>query len=96
MAYWTKWQDRFSVTRGLRSASAKRSIPVSSSACRKSQLARSQNLWEETFVRLCADRSQAAEVCGHLAAVIVVFIVWRGSNIYLSWNSSLSSGCSGM
>ena len=39
-----------------------RSGPVASSACVKRQLARSQNLWEETFLRLVVDRLRAAEV----------------------------------
>ena len=58
---WTCWQDRFSVL----TASAcigTRSIPVASSACIKRNLARSQNLWEETFLRLMVDRLRAAGV----------------------------------
>jgi len=35
---------------------------VASSACVKRQLARSQNLWEETFLRLTVDRLRAAGV----------------------------------
>lgn len=52
---WTKWQDKFS----LLVASVcveKRSLPIAVSAVIKSQLARSQNLWEETFLRLCVER----------------------------------------
>ncbi len=37
-------------------------IPVAASACVKRNLARSQNLWEETFWRLVVDRLRAAEV----------------------------------
>jgi Transposase DDE domain len=58
---WTCWQDRFSVL----SASVcvdTRSIPVAASACVKRQLARSQNLWEETFLRLVVDRLRASGV----------------------------------
>jgi hypothetical protein len=40
-----------------------RSIPVASSACVKPNLARSQNLWEETFLRLCVDRLRTSRVC---------------------------------
>jgi hypothetical protein len=39
-----------------------RSIPVAASACCKRSLARSQNLWEETLLRLCVDRLRAAGV----------------------------------
>ncbi|HEX7315677.1 MAG TPA: hypothetical protein VF297_17290 [Pyrinomonadaceae bacterium] len=39
-----------------------RAIPVAVSACRKPSLARSQNLWEETFLRLTVDRLRAAGV----------------------------------
>lgn len=58
---WTAWQDRFSVL----SASVcvgTRAVPVAVSACHKPHLARSQNLWEETFLRLCVDRLRAAGV----------------------------------
>ncbi|MFN2455656.1 MAG: transposase [Pyrinomonadaceae bacterium] len=58
---WTNWQDRFSVL----TASAcigSRAIPVASSACVKRELARSQNLWEETFARLIVERLQRAGV----------------------------------
>ncbi len=40
-----------------------RSIPVASSACVKRNLARSQNLREETFLRLVVDRLRASGVC---------------------------------
>ena len=39
-----------------------RSVPVTVSACVKRNLARSQNLWEETFLRLMVERLRAAEV----------------------------------
>lgn len=39
-----------------------RSIPVAVSACVKANLARSQNLWEETFLRLTVDRLRVAGV----------------------------------
>jgi hypothetical protein len=58
---WTAWQERFSVLTASVCAST-RSIPVAVSACHKPQLARSQNLWEETFLRLVVDRRRAAEV----------------------------------
>jgi hypothetical protein len=59
---WTKWQDRFSVLTACVCVGT-RSIPVASSACVKRQLARSQNLWEETFLRLTVDRLRASGVC---------------------------------
>lgn len=59
---WTCWQDRFSVLAASVCLGA-RSIPVASSACVLRNLARSQNLWEETFLRLCVDRLRAAGVC---------------------------------
>lgn len=37
-----------------------RSIPVAVAACTARNLARSQNLFEETFLRLCVDRLRAA------------------------------------
>lgn len=40
----------------------KQSVPVAVSAVKKSLLARSQNCWEETFLRLCADRLKAARI----------------------------------
>ncbi len=58
---WTSWGERFS----LLTASVcieKRSIPVAVSAVKKRNLTRSQNLWEETFLRLCADRLKSARV----------------------------------
>jgi hypothetical protein len=59
---WTCWQDRFSVLTASVCVGT-RSVPVASSACVKRQLARSQNLWEETFLRLVVDRLRAAGVC---------------------------------
>lgn len=58
---WTAWQDRFSVLTACVGVGT-RSVPVAVSACRKSQLARSQNLWEETFLRLVVDRLRACGV----------------------------------
>jgi Transposase DDE domain len=58
---WTCWQDRFSVLTAS-VCTGTRSIPVASSACVSRNLSRSQNLWEETFLRLCADRLRAAGV----------------------------------
>src|SRR4051812_17954221 len=58
---WTAWQDRFTVLTALVCVGA-RSIPVAVSACHKPHLARSQNLWEETFLRLVVDRLRAIEV----------------------------------
>jgi len=58
---WTAWQDRFSVLTASVCVGT-RSIPVAVSACHKPQLARSQNLWEETFLRLTVDRLRAASV----------------------------------
>jgi hypothetical protein len=58
---WTAWQDRFSVLTASVCVGT-RSVPVASSACVKRNLARSQNLWEETFLRLVVDRLRAAEV----------------------------------
>jgi hypothetical protein len=58
---WTCWHDRFS----LLTASAcvgTRSVPVAAAACAAHNLARSQNLFEETFLRLCVDRLRAASV----------------------------------
>lgn len=58
---WTAWGDKFS----LLAASVcieKRSLPVAVSAVKKSLLARSQNLWEETFLRLCVERLKRARV----------------------------------
>ncbi len=58
---WTNWQDRFSVLTASVCVGT-RSIPVAASACVKRQLSRSQNLWEETFLRLMVDRLRAAGV----------------------------------
>lgn len=58
---WTCWQGRFSVlTASI--CTGTRSIPVASAACVSRNLARSQNLYEETFLRLCVDRLRAAGV----------------------------------
>ncbi|HEV7892350.1 MAG TPA: transposase, partial [Pyrinomonadaceae bacterium] len=59
---WTAWQDRFSVLTASVCVGT-RSIPVASSACVKRNLARSQNLWEETFLRLVVDRLRSSGVC---------------------------------
>jgi Transposase DDE domain len=58
---WTCWQDRFSVLTASVCAGT-RSIPVAASACAARNLSRSQNLWEETFLRLTVDRLRAAGV----------------------------------
>lgn len=58
---WTAWQDRFSVLTASVCLDT-RSVPIAVSACRKRQLARSQNLWEEIFLRLVVDRLRAAGV----------------------------------
>ena len=58
---WTAWQDRFAVLTASVCVGT-RAIPVAVSACHKPHLARSQNLWEETFLRLCVDRLRAAKV----------------------------------
>jgi hypothetical protein len=58
---WTSWQDRFSVLTAAVCVGT-RSVPVAVSACHKPHLARSQNLWEETFLRLTVDRLRAARV----------------------------------
>lgn len=58
---WTAWQDRFSVLTASVCLDT-RSVPVAVSACHKRSLARSQNLWEETFLRLMVDRLRAAQV----------------------------------
>lgn len=58
---WTCWQDRFSVLTASVCVDT-RAVPVASSACVKRNLARSQNLWEETFLRLVVDRLRAAKV----------------------------------
>ncbi len=59
---WTKWQDRFSVL-SVSACVGTRSIPLAVSACRKPELARSQNLWEEAFLRLVVDRLRSSGVC---------------------------------
>ena len=58
---WTAWQDRFTVLTASVCVGT-RSIPVAVSACHKPSLARSQNLWEETFLRLCVERLRASQV----------------------------------
>jgi len=58
---WTAWQDRFSVLTASVCVGT-RSLPVAASACVKRNLSRSQNLWEETFLRLVVDRLRAAQV----------------------------------
>lgn len=58
---WTAWGERFSVLTASVSVE-RRSIPVAVSAVKKRLLARSQNLWEETFLRLCVDRLKSAGV----------------------------------
>ena len=58
---WTAWRDRFSVLTAAACVGT-RAIPVAASACVKANLARSQNLWEETFLRLVVDRLRAAGV----------------------------------
>ena len=57
----TAWQDRFSVLTASVCVGT-RAVPVAASACVKANLARSQNLWEETFLRLTVDRLRAAGV----------------------------------
>jgi hypothetical protein len=58
---WTAWQDRFSVLTASVCVGT-RSVPVAVSACVKRNVARSQNLWEETFLRLVVDRLRASDV----------------------------------
>lgn len=58
---WTAWGERFSVLVAS-VAVEKRSIPVAVSAVKKRLLARSQNLWEETFLKLCVERLRRAGV----------------------------------
>lgn len=58
---WTCWQARFSLLTASVCTGA-RSIPVASSACVSRNLARSQNLYEETFLRLVVDRLRSAGV----------------------------------
>lgn len=58
---WTAWQDRFAVLCASVCAD-RRALPVAVSACHKPSLSRSQNLWEESFLRLVVDRLRAAAV----------------------------------
>lgn len=58
---WTSWGEKFSLLVAS-VAVEKRSIPVAVSAVKKRLLARSQNLWEETFLKLCVDRLKRAGV----------------------------------
>ena len=58
---WTAWQSSFSVLTASVCAGT-RSIPVAVSACSGRNLARSQNLFEETFLRLVVDRLRAAQL----------------------------------
>lgn len=58
---WTAWGDKFSLLVASIGVET-RSTPVAVSAVKKSLLARSQNLWEETFLRLCGDRLKRAKV----------------------------------
>lgn len=69
---WTAWQDRFSVLTAAACTGA-RAVPVAVWACVKTNLARSQNLWEETFLRLVVDRLRAA-------GVSAVWLCDRGSH----------------
>ncbi len=56
---WTCWHDRFSVLTASVCVGT-RSIPIASSACVSRNLSRSQNLYEETFLRLVVDRLRSA------------------------------------
>jgi hypothetical protein len=56
---WTKWQEHFSLLTAA-VCMGTRAVPVAVSACQKRSLARSQNLWEESFLRLMVDRLRAA------------------------------------
>ncbi len=58
---WTCWQDSFSVLTAS-VCTGTRSIPVAVSACAGRNISRSQNLWEETFLRLVVDRLRAAKI----------------------------------
>lgn len=58
---WTAWGEKFSLLVAS-VAIEKRSLPVAVSAVRKALLARSQNLWEETFLRLCVESLKRARV----------------------------------
>ena len=59
---WTCWPHRCSVLTASVCVGT-RAVPVAASACVSRNLARSQNLWEETFLRLTVDRLRAAGVC---------------------------------
>ncbi len=58
---WTCWHDSFSLLTAS-ACTGTRSIPVAAAACAARNLSRSQNLFEETFLRLCVDRLRAAGV----------------------------------
>src|ERR1051326_3889926 len=58
---WTCWHDRFSLLTAS-ACTGTRSIPVAASACSARNLSRSQNLFEETFLRLVVDRLRSASV----------------------------------
>lgn len=58
---WTCWHDRFSLLTASVCVGT-RAVPVASAACTARNLSRSQNLFEETFLRLCVDRLRAAGV----------------------------------
>lgn len=58
---WTSWHNRFSLLVAS-VAVDKRAVPVAVSAVKKRLLARSQNLWEETFLRLCVERLAGAGI----------------------------------
>ncbi|HWS88936.1 MAG TPA: hypothetical protein VN282_18325 [Pyrinomonadaceae bacterium] len=58
---WACWHDRFSLLTASVCVGT-RSIPVAAAACAARNLSRSQNLFEETFLRLCVDRLRAVGV----------------------------------
>jgi hypothetical protein len=58
---WTSFGERFSILTASVCVD-KRSIPVAVSAVKKRLLTRSQNLWEETFLRLCVEALKRARV----------------------------------
>lgn len=58
---WTCWHDRFSLLTATACVGT-RSVPVAAAACTARNLSRSQNLFEETFLRLCVDRLRSASV----------------------------------
>jgi hypothetical protein len=58
---WTAWHDRFSLLVASVSVD-KRAVPIAVSAVKKRFLTRSQNLCEETFLRLATERLKSAEV----------------------------------